>query len=59
MVMALIMIDPASSWFEIAELPVITQLQRQIVIGKAADSQQDFWQNLGSHSKICKLNLVV
>ncbi len=32
--MALTMIDPTSSWFEIAELPVITQLRRQPVNGK-------------------------
>jgi hypothetical protein len=32
--MALTMIDPASSWFEITELPVITQLCRQTVNGK-------------------------
>jgi hypothetical protein len=32
--MALTMIDPASSWFEIAELPVVTQLCRQTVNGK-------------------------
>ncbi len=32
--MALTMIDPASSWFEIVELPVVTQLQRQTVYGK-------------------------
>jgi hypothetical protein len=32
--MALTMIDPASSWFEIAELPVITQLRRWTVNGK-------------------------
>jgi hypothetical protein len=32
--MALTMINPASSWFEMAELPVITQLRRQIVNGK-------------------------
>ncbi len=32
--MALTMIDPASSWFEIAELPLITQLCRQTVNGK-------------------------
>jgi hypothetical protein len=32
--MALTMINPTSSWFEIAELPVITQLRRQIVNGK-------------------------
>jgi hypothetical protein len=30
--MALTMIDPASSWFEIAELPVINQLRRQILV---------------------------
>jgi hypothetical protein len=32
--MALTMIKPASSWFEIVELLVITQLHRQIVNGK-------------------------
>jgi hypothetical protein len=32
--MALTMINPTSSWFEIEELPVITQLQRQIVNDK-------------------------
>jgi hypothetical protein len=32
--MALTMIGPAFSWFEIAELPVITQLHRQTVNGK-------------------------
>jgi hypothetical protein len=32
--MALTMINPASSWFEITELPVITQLRRQTVNGK-------------------------
>jgi hypothetical protein len=32
--MALTVIDPASSWFEIAELPVITRLCRQTVNGK-------------------------
>ena len=32
--MALTMIVPASSWFEIMELPIITQLHRQIVSGK-------------------------
>ncbi len=28
------MIDPASSWFEIAELPVVKQLHRQLLNGK-------------------------
>jgi hypothetical protein len=32
--MALTMINPASSWFEIAELPVVKQLHRQKVNGK-------------------------
>jgi hypothetical protein len=32
--MALTMIDPASSWFEIAELPVVKQLHRQLLNGK-------------------------
>ncbi len=32
--MALTMINPASSWFEIAELPLITRLRRQTVNGK-------------------------
>ncbi len=32
--MALIMIDPTSSWFKIPELPVVTRLCRQTVNGK-------------------------
>ena len=32
--MALTMIDPASRWFKIAELPVVEQLHRQSVNGK-------------------------
>ena len=32
--MALTMIDPASGWFKIAELPVVKQLRRQTVNGK-------------------------
>jgi hypothetical protein len=32
--MALTMIGPASSWFEIVELPVVTRLCRQTVNGK-------------------------
>jgi hypothetical protein len=32
--MAPTMIGPASSWFEIMELPVITRLRRQTVNGK-------------------------
>ncbi len=33
-VMALTMIDPTSSWFDIAELPVVKQLRWQTVNGK-------------------------
>jgi hypothetical protein len=32
--MALTMIDPSSSWFKIAELPVVEQLRQQTVNGK-------------------------
>jgi hypothetical protein len=32
--MALTMIDPTSSWFEIAELPIVEQLRRQTDNGK-------------------------
>jgi hypothetical protein len=32
--MALTMIDPASSWFKIVELPIVTRLRRQTVNGK-------------------------
>jgi hypothetical protein len=32
--MALTMTDPASSWFEIAELPIVEQLRRKTVNGK-------------------------
>jgi hypothetical protein len=39
--MALTMINPASSWFEIAELPVVEGLCQQIVNGKGADETFD------------------
>jgi hypothetical protein len=32
--MGLTMINPASNWFKIVELPVVTQLRRQTVNGK-------------------------
>jgi hypothetical protein len=32
--MALTMINPTSSWIEVVELPVVTQLHRQTVNGK-------------------------
>jgi hypothetical protein len=40
--MARTMINPTSSWFEIAELPLITQLHRQTVNGKELLTAEDF-----------------
>jgi hypothetical protein len=40
--MALTMINPASSWFEIVELPVVTQIQRQAVHGKELLTANNF-----------------
>jgi hypothetical protein len=38
--MALTMIDPASSWFEIVELPLVTQLTTMTVSGKEKVSKE-------------------
>jgi hypothetical protein len=38
--MALTMIDPASSWFEIVELPLVTRLTTIMVNGKAKVSEE-------------------
>jgi hypothetical protein len=38
--MALTMIDPASSWFEIVELPLVTRLSTTMVNGKAKASKE-------------------
>jgi len=38
--MALTMIDPASSWFEIVELPLVTRLTTTMVNGKAKASEE-------------------
>jgi hypothetical protein len=41
--MALTMIDPTSSWFEIAELPVVKQLCQQTVNGKELSIADEFF----------------
>jgi hypothetical protein len=38
--MALTMIDPASSWFEIVELPLVSQLMTTLVNGKETVSKE-------------------
>jgi hypothetical protein len=38
--MALTMIDPASSWFEIVELPLVSQLTTTLVNGKEKVSEE-------------------
>jgi hypothetical protein len=38
--MALTMIDPASSWFEIVELPLVSRLTVTMVNGKAKVSEE-------------------
>ena len=41
--MALTMIDPASSWFEVVELPTITQLMTRTVNGKEKVIKEDIF----------------
>ncbi len=51
--MALTMTNPASSWYEIAELPVITPLHRQTVNGKELlIANEIFDKNLDHISKL-------
>ncbi len=57
--MALTMVDPASSWFEIVELPLVKRLWTMTINGKELLTLEEtfdnkFWQN----SKINKQNLV-
>jgi hypothetical protein len=47
--MALTMIDPASSWFEIAELPVIKQLHQQTVNGKEQLIADEIFDKTSEH----------
>jgi hypothetical protein len=58
--MALTMIDPASSWFEIAELPVVERLHRQTVNGKELlIADEIFDKTLEQIAKLVNKNLVV
>ncbi len=51
--MALTMIDPTSSWFKIAELPVVEQLRRQTVNGKELLIADEIFDN--TSERIAKL----
>jgi hypothetical protein len=56
--MALTMINPASSWFEIVELPAITRLHRQIVNGKELLTAKEIFDKTLDHiAKLVKLKL--
>jgi hypothetical protein len=47
--MALTKINPASSWFDIVELPIITQLHRQIVNGKKLLTANNYFDKTLDH----------
>jgi hypothetical protein len=47
--MALTMIGPASSWFKIAELPVVKQLHQQTVIGKKLLVADEIFDKTSEH----------
>ena len=47
--MALSMIDLASSWFEIAELPVVKRLRRQTVNGKELLIADEIFDKTSEH----------
>jgi hypothetical protein len=47
--MALTMINPASSWFKIAELPVVEQLRRQTVNGKELLKADEIFDKTSEH----------
>jgi hypothetical protein len=44
--MALTMIDPASSWLEVVELPTITRVTTKIVNGKERTIEEDIFDKL-------------
>jgi hypothetical protein len=59
-VMALTMIDPASSWFKIAELPIVEQLHQQTVNGKELLTADEIFDKTSERiAKFVKQNLVV
>jgi hypothetical protein len=47
--MALTMIDPASSWFEIAELPIVERLRQQTVNGKELLIADEIFDKTSEH----------
>jgi hypothetical protein len=47
--MALTMIDPASSWFEIVELPVVEQLCQKTVNGKELLIADEIFDKTSEH----------
>ncbi len=57
--MALTMINPTSSWFKIAELPVVEGLHQQQVNGKELLITDEIFDKTSEHSLISKQNLVV
>ncbi len=59
--MALTMINPASSWFEIVELPIVERLRRQTVNGKELliddeifDKTSERIAKLGNKTWLCR-----
>ena len=48
--MALTMINPASSWFKIAELPVVEELHRQTVNGKELLTADEIFDKTLEHT---------
>ncbi len=58
--MALTMIDPASSWFKIAELLVVERLRQQTVNGKELLIADEIFDKTSEHiAKLVNKNLVV
>jgi hypothetical protein len=47
--MALTMIDPTSSWFEVAELPIVKQLRQQTVNGKELLIADEIFDKTSDH----------
>jgi hypothetical protein len=47
--MALTMINPTSSWFEIAELPVVEQIYQQTVNGKELFIADEIFDKTSEH----------
>jgi hypothetical protein len=50
--MALTMINPTSSWFEIAELPVVKPLRQQTVNGKELLIAEEIFDKTSEHIAI-------